>query len=321
MFDIVTLGEALIDLASLDPRTHLKDVQTFKKVAGGAPFNVAVGASKLGKRSAFISRVGTDAFGDHIEEILETYGVDSSALQRDDEYHTGLAFFGLPTPVTREFLFYRNPSSDMMISFYEIPKTHIHNTKVFHFGSISLISDVSKDTTIGAVREAKSSGSIISYDPNLRISLWPDEVTARESIIDEIPNADIIKVNDEELAFLFEGMSFDKAIDELLSMGVSIVLVTKGEHGSVLATANLRKEFPIIESPAVDSTGCGDSFYSGFLSRICDFQLSELLMDTTILEQAVLYGTAAAAITATEVGVTGVMPTCSQVEDFLSTLS
>lgn len=317
MYDIVTIGEALIDLAAMESDIPLKDVSTFKRVAGGAPFNVAIGVSKIGLNAGFISRVGDDAFGQHILSVLDKYNVEKKGVQIDPSHHTGLAFIGLPTPNTRDFLFYRNPSADMMIRNEDIPGDLLSETRIFHFGSISLISPVSREATLFSVNRAKNAGSLISYDPNLRLSLWQDEKTAREAIIDEIPKADIIKVNDEELFFLFEKEDYNYGIDALLEMGPCIVLCTKGEYGSILATSETRKSFPVYPCRTVDSTGCGDSFYSAFLSSICSRSRDELLSKPELLEKAVTFGAAAAAITATQKGVTEALPTKAEIMNLI----
>ena len=248
MFDIVSIGEALIDLAAVESNTPLSEVTTFKRVAGGAPANVAIGASKLGKRAAFITRVGDEAFGRHITETVKKYGVDTSGIQVDSEVKTGLAFFALPTPYTREFLFYRNPGADMMISFEEIPETFLTDCRIFHYGSISLINEPAATSTLKAVEKAKASGALISYDPNLRMSLWPDEQTARRTILDTIKYADIIKVNDEEMVFLFEDKDLDRGIDKMLEAGISVGALHHGRKWKYLCN----REFPGIktDSPA-----------------------------------------------------------------------
>lgn len=317
MYDIVTIGEALIDLAAVETGVPLSEVVSFKRVAGGAPANVAIGSSKLGRRAGFITRVGDEAFGQHIKSVVENFDVDTSGIQFDSEAHTGLAFIGLPTPYTRDFLFYRNPGADMRISFEEIPNKLLTDTKIFHFGSISLITEPAASSTIKAVKTAKEAGAIISYDPNLRMSLWSDEETARKTITAAIEYADIIKVNDDEMKFLFQDDDLEKGARKLLEMGPKVVLCTKGEFGSLYATKNFTGTKNIIKLDSVDSTGCGDSFLSGIFSVLCDFSLTDIISDSEILDKAVGFGAAAAAITSTMRGVTEALPGREKVEHLL----
>ena len=320
MYDIVSIGEALIDMAAGESNVPLSEVKTFKRVAGGAPANVAIGASKLGSKAAFITRVGDEAFGKHIIDTISRYGVDTTGIQVDPEVKTALAFFALPTPYTREFLFYRNPGADMMISFDEIPPEYLNSCRIFHHGSISLISGPAAETTIKAVETAKAGGALISYDPNLRMSLWPDERTARSTIMSAVKYADIIKVNEEEMEFLFEDPDLDKGIERLLGMGPSVVLCTKGEFGSIYATEKIRGSRDIVRLESVDSVGCGDSYLSGILVNLCAHSLEEIVSNPAILDRAVSFGAAAAAITSTERGVTDALPTAEQVEKLLEKL-
>ena len=192
--DVICIGEALIDFFAVQSGVKLREVTEFKRIGGGAPANVAVGVSKLGKSSAFIGRVGKDEFGFYLRDILSENNVNVDLLQYDNQARTGLAFIALPTPTTREFLFYRNPSADMNINSDEFDLGFIRKTKIFHFGSITLISEPSRTSTLKAVKIAKDAGSIISYDPNLRINLWSDIKTARKQIKEDLLFADSIKV-------------------------------------------------------------------------------------------------------------------------------
>jgi len=172
MMDIISLGEALIDFFAVKSGVSLNDISEFRRVAGGAPANVAVGAARIGLKTAFIGRVGDDEFGHFLKSTLIENKVDVSQMQFDSKVMTGLAFVSLPTSNTREFLFYRNPSADMMLDSKEFDKTFIEDTKVFHFGSIILVSEPSRSSTYDAVNLAKSNGAVVSYDPNLRLNQY-----------------------------------------------------------------------------------------------------------------------------------------------------
>ena len=317
MYDIVCLGEALIDFFAVEGEIALSDVSSFQRIAGGAPGNVSVGGAKLGLETAFITRVGSDAFGRHIIDKFKSNKVDTIGIQIDPEIRTGLVFISLPTTNTREFLFYRNPGADMMLEFAKIPEGLLEYCRVFHFGSISQISDPSRSTTSSALDCARKHGATISYDPNIRLSLWPDEKLARETILRTIPRVDIVKVNDEEIHFLFPNSDILQGMKMVLALGPKLVLCTKGEFGSAFATRHAQGEQAVFPVKTVDSTGCGDSFLSAFLSRICKTSLSEIEEDRVMISTALRFGAAAAALTALKKGVTEALPTNEEVTNFL----
>ena len=312
-YDIVTLGEALIDFFALESDRPLAEVETFKRIAGGAPGNVAIGAAKIGMKTAFISRVGDDAFGQHIIKKMVAYGVDSQGIQIDTLVKTGLVFISLPTPNTREFLFYRNPGADMLLSASEIPEALLKTCHVFHFGSISQITEPSRSATFSALHEARRNGAIISYDPNIRLSLWHDQSLVRTTILETIPLVDIVKVNDDEMDFLFPGCKPIQGMNQLLELGPKLVLCTRGEHGSFFATRYFQGSHPVFQVTTVDSTGCGDSFLSAFLSRICHKTIDSIQNDYKLVHGAVRFGAAAAALTASRKGVTEALPTLEEI--------
>ena len=316
--DIICLGEALIDFIAVESGKKLIEVESFKKVAGGAPANVAVGASRLGKESAFLGRLGDDEFGYFLKDKIKEAGVDCSQIQFDKQARTGLAFISLPTPNTREFLFYRNPCADMRLDSKEFDEDFIKNTKIFHFGSITLINEPGKSATLKAVKIAKDSGTIISYDPNLRLNLWPNAKTAKTEINATLPLADIVKVNDEELFFLTGKDDIKKAMDEILSKGPGLCLVTQGEKGCHYKTKKLFGKFNAYKVDAVDSNGCGDSFVSSILVKIIDNDFKKIISNKDIMLSIVKFASGAAAITSTKKGVISCLPNKSEVEKFLS---
>jgi len=226
--DIISLGEALIDFFSVKSGIRLSEVREFRRVAGGAPANVAVGAARMGLETAFVA---------------------------------------LPTPNTREFLFYRNPSADMMLDSKEFDKTFIKDTEVFHFGSITLISEPGRSSTYDAINLAKSNGAVISYDPNLRLNLWPCAEETKNKIIEAIPLADVIKVNDEELFFITGEKDIKKGIQKLISDGPKLCIITMGAKGCIYSSGKYTGLLPAFKVKTVDSTRCGDSFVAGLLGR------------------------------------------------------
>jgi len=316
--DIICIGEVLIDFFAVQSGVRFREVEEFRRIAGGAPANVAVGASRLGSNTAFIGRVGSDEFGFYIRDVLVENKVNVEMLQFDRQARTGLAFISLPSPTTREILFYRNPSADMNLNWKEFNINLIKNTQILHFGSISLINKTSRDSTLKAVLAAKDSGAIISYDPNLRIDLWPDRDSAKNQILDVLPLADVVKVNNEELEFITDISDFRKGAEKLLKYGIKICIVTLGEKGSFYLTNYFSGTVPIFDVETIDSTGCGDSFTSGFLSFLVDSNLGNLVANHGEMISIIKIATAAASLTSMKKGVISSLPYKSEVEAFMS---
>jgi fructokinase len=316
--DIICIGEVLIDFFATQSGVRFREVEEFRRIAGGAPANVAVGASRLGRNTAFIGRVGSDEFGFYLRDILAENKVNVEMLQFDMKARTGLAFISLPSPTTREILFYRNPGADMYLDWKEFNIDLIENTQILHFGSITLISKISKESTLKAVLSAKDAGAIISYDPNLRIDLWPDSNTAKKQILDVIPLADVIKVNNEELEFITGISDYKKGAEKLLKRGIKICIVTLGEKGAFYLTNYFSGTIPAFDVKTIDSTGCGDSFTSGLLSFLVDNDLKNLVADHEEMITIIKTATAAASLTSMKKGVIPSLPYKSEVEAFMN---
>ncbi|VFQ72732.1 unnamed protein product [Cuscuta campestris] len=191
---VVCFGEMLIDFVPTVSGVSLAEAPAFQKAPGGAPANVAVCVSKLGGSSAFIGKVGDDEFGRMLDGILEQHKVDNSGVRFDQNARTALAFVTLTAEGEREFLFFRNPSADMLLHESELDIDLINKSVIFHYGSISLIGEPCRSTHLAAMAAAKKSGSLLSYDPNLRLPLWPSEEAARSGIMSIWDEAHIIKV-------------------------------------------------------------------------------------------------------------------------------
>lgn len=315
--DIICLGEVLIDFLPVQSGVALSEVTEFKRVPGGAPANVAVGAAKLGLSSAFMGRVGDDIFGKFLVKTLEDNQVNISQVQYDKKARTCLAFISLPTPNSREFLFYRNPSADMNLDYRKFNKNLLQNVKIFHYGSITLITEPSRSSTYKAIDIAKSAGSVISYDPNLRNMLWPSLDMAKKTMKHAISFADVVKLNDEELQFITGETELEKGLKKIKSMGPRICIVTLGEKGSYYATEEFLGKVDAYKVDTVDATGCGDSFVSGILFGVIKKHISALCKDEKALLEVIRFSSAAAAITSTQKGVIPALPTKNEVDDFI----
>ncbi|KEH26565.1 pfkB family carbohydrate kinase [Medicago truncatula] len=261
----------LIDFVPTVGGVSLAEAPAFKKSPGGAPANVAVGISRLGGSSAFIGKVGADEFGYMLADILKQNNVDTSGMRFDSNARTALAFVTLRSDGEREFLFFRNPSADMLLHESELDIDLLKKARIFHYGSISLIDDPCKSAHIAAMRIAKSSGCILSYDPNLRLALWPSAEAARNGIMSIWDQADVIKISEEEITFLTGGddpYDDDVVLKKLFHRNLKLLIVTEGSKGCRYYTKEFRGRVGGVKVKPVDTTGAGDAFVSGFLYSI-----------------------------------------------------
>jgi len=317
MVDVIALGELLIDFVPTVSGVTLIEAPAFKKAPGGAPANVAAGLAKLGIRAGFMGKVGDDAFGRFLAQTLEQVGVDTSALCFSAEARTALAFVSLRTDGEREFMFYRHPSADMLYTPDEVGTNaeRIRNAKILHYGSISLISEPSRSATLRAIEIARSAGLLLSYDPNLRLNLWPDAEAARAGILLGWPLAHLIKVSEEELAFLAGTDDPQAAVRKLWHPALRLLVITLGKAGCRYATPQFSGRVPGFEVKAVDTTGAGDGFVAGLLKGLVDHPQAE--GDEAQLRAICRYANAVGAITTTERGAIPALPTADQVDEFL----
>ena len=313
--DVVTLGEALIDFVPTVNGVSLAEAPAFKKAPGGAPANVAAGLAKLGVQCAFLGKVGEDAFGEFLKQTLDEVGVNTQGLVFSKQARTALAFVSLQADGEREFMFYRHPSADMLYAPDEVATALISDAKVFHLGSISLIDEPSRSATLAGLKTAKNNDLLISYDPNLRPALWQDETAAREGILSVWGQADIIKVSEEELAFLTGLEEIDQGVDALWFEGLRLMVVTLGKGGCRYFTPNFRGLMPGFQVDAVDTTGAGDGFVAGLLRGLLRHPNAD--DDEVRLREVCRYANAVGAITTTRRGAIPALPTGQQVRDFL----
>ncbi|MHB1456508.1 MAG: PfkB family carbohydrate kinase [Armatimonadota bacterium] len=321
--DVICLGEALIDFIPLDTGVCLMDVTGFKKAPGGAPANVAAGISKLGGRSAFIGKVGEDAFGRYLEQVFISGGVDTSHMLFDKSAKTGLAFVSLTSDGVPEFMFYRNPSADMLIRPDEIDMAFVKSARAFHYGSITLISEPSKSATETAIRYASETGQLISYDPNLRKPLWESDDQARTTMLEAMAYPHVVKVSEEELEFLTGCKDLLSGADTLLSdwENIQLIAVTRGAKGCFFRSRSHYGELPGFKVKVEDTTGAGDGFVAGMLTRLLALTtspdgISALSVDA--LSGIFTYANAVAALTTTKKGAITALPSKEAVEKFIT---
>ncbi|GFY93694.1 pfkB-like carbohydrate kinase family protein [Actinidia rufa] len=306
---VVCFGEMLIDFVPTISGLSLADAPAFKKAPGGAPANVAVGIARLGGSSAFIGKVGEDEFGYMLSDILKENNVNNDGMRFDPGARTALAFVTLRNDGEREFMFYRNPSADMLLQEAELDYDLIRKAKIFHYGSISLITEPCKSAHIAAAKAAKDAGVILSYDPNLRLPLWPSAESAREGILSIWETADIIKISEEEISFLTKGEDpFDDAVvRKLYHPNLKLLLVTEGPDGCRYYTKEFSGRVKGLKVDAVDTTGAGDAFVAGILSQVAADV--SLVQEENRLRDALTFANACGALTVKERGAIPALPT------------
>jgi fructokinase len=306
---IVCMGELLIDFVALESGVTVGEASGFVKAPGGAPANVCVAAARLGMPAAFLGQVGDDPFGHYLAGVLAADGIDVSGLRFSPEARTMLAFVSLAAGGERSFSFYRNPSADMLMRPQDVRTDVIESKRIFHYGSITLIDEPARSATLHALEYARDRDLLISYDPNLRISLWRDAATAKAGMMAGMIYANILKVSEEELEFLTGGHD----VTPLWHDALRLIVVTRGEHGSSAFTRGERFDAPAFKVESVDTTGAGDGFVAGLLSGLLeagdDWE--------SALPDILRFANAVGAIATTKKGAIPALPTRAQVEAFI----
>jgi fructokinase len=296
----------------------LVDVTAFRPKPGGAPANVAVAARRLGAETAFIGKVGEDAFGHHLIDVLRQEGVETRGMRISNEARTTMAIIAMPDENTAEFVFYRNPGADLLLQSEELDHDLLHKTRALHIGSLSLVEEPSRTATFEAVKMARDQGTLISFDVNFRPSLWRSPEEALSQIQAMVPLVDLVKVNEIELALL-QGAERDPAAAtrSILDLGPTLCILTLGNAGSYCRTADYFVEAPAFKVNTVDATGCGDAFIAGILTQLTRTEDWRQALAPDRLKTMLRYANAVGALTSQTLGVIPALPTAAQVEAFL----
>ncbi|WP_027626599.1 carbohydrate kinase family protein [Clostridium lundense] len=315
MYDVVALGELLIDFTPNGKSE--KGCNMFEQNPGGAPANVLALLAKLGKKTAFIGKVGEDQFGLFLKNTLKNLNIDTTGLALSKEFNTTLAFVHLNDNGDRTFSFYRNPGADMMLTKDELRLDLIYNTKIFHFGSLSLTKEPAISATFKALDYAKAKDKLISYDPNLRPALWDNLDFAKAQITKGLYYADILKVSEEELLFITDISDMEKATRYLLdNYDIKFIFVTLGEKGCFYRYGD---NYGIVEPfkvTPVDTTGAGDSFLGAVLYKLMDKDINNLPIDELI--KIVRFASAVGALVTTKRGSLSIMPDLNSINNMLN---
>lgn len=311
MKDIITIGEFLIDLTQTG--VNEKGIPQFSANPGGAPANVAVAASRLGASSAFIGKVGMDGYGDYLCSVLEENGVDTSGLIRDKDALTTMAVVTVRPDGERSFAFYRENTADVRLAPMEL---EVKDTKILHFGSVSLTCEPTRSATMEAVRQAKEQGILVTYDPNYRAALWTDEATAVAEMKKPLPLVDVLKVSDEELPLLTGTTDLEEGSKILAAHSIPLVLVTLGGAGSFYRLGEETSIVPGFSVTVADTNGAGDTFFGATLSKLAARGgLDGLTVPE--LEDIIRFANRAASLTTSRSGAIPAMPDLKEVEDAL----
>lgn len=260
---VVCFGELLIDMISQNTGS-LVEATGFEKKFGGAPANTAVGIAKLGSDVSFIGKVGNDPFGKYLRSTLDSYNVDTSDLIMSTKGKTTLAFVSLTNEGDRDFYFY----SGVHDTVSENEVSLINNCDIFHFGSLTQVNNTCRRATEKLVQQAQSNKSIISYDPNIRLSLWHEPDQAKKIILNTIQKVHILKVSEEEALFLTDTFSIDKASDRLFLDNLEALFITLGNKGCYYRTPSYEGLVSGIQVDVIDTTGAGDAFNAGYISEL-----------------------------------------------------
>ena len=268
MSKLVCMGELLIDFQSKGTAT-LKNTDEFVKKAGGAPANVCVQAKRLGCDCMYLSQVGGDAFGEFLIDTLADEGINTEFIRKNNNYDTSLAFVSFGAGGERQFAFYRKTAADLYFTSEQFEEVVFSRGDIFEFGSVALSTEEARTAHDYVIDKAKKAGSLVCFDPNLRFNLWKDRYELKKVVLSYAKAADVMKVGDDELAFITGESDINTGAKAILDVGVKMLAVTRGAHGAKLYLADGRtfdcKGFKV---KAVDTTGAGDSFFGGLIAEL-----------------------------------------------------
>ncbi|MCD8131433.1 MAG: carbohydrate kinase [Lachnospiraceae bacterium] len=312
---ITAIGEILIDLTQIG--VNSSNIPLFAANPGGAPANVAVAASRLGARSAFIGCVGHDAYGKQLRQTLEADGVDVRGLYVTDSAPTTLAVVSVDQKGERSFQFYRHPGADIYLNFENISRNVLEETAILHFGSVSLTDEPSRSATLLSAKYARNHGKLISYDPNYRAALWSDGDEAAAMMRRPLPMVDILKISDEETVLLSGYEDPTEAAICLEAMGIQLVLVTLGANGVLYRYQGRTGIVPGYHVQVSDTNGAGDTFLGAVLAKLAKRRRALSDLPENELRQILSYANAAAALTTSRPGAIPAMPGKREVLAFM----
>jgi len=310
-YDVVALGELLIVFTENGISENGNPI--LEANPGGAPCNVLSMLNKLGRKTAFIGKVGNDSFGKMLAETVLASGIDISNLIFDNKIPTTLAFVHTFDDGEREFSFYRNPGADVMLRKSDINENILKTTRIFHFGTLSSTHENCREATRYAIDVAKANGALISFDPNLREPLWDSLENAKREIEYGLSKCDILKISDNEVEFMTGTNDYDAGIKIIREKyGISLVFLTLGKDGSRAYYKNIVTEKPsFLEIKAIEKTGAGDTFEGCALNFVLEYGLENL--NEKKLSDLLMFSNAGASLITARKGALKVMPTKAEI--------
>lgn len=315
-YDVTALGELLIDFT--ENGVSGQGNPLFEANPGGAPCNVLAMLERLGHRTAFIGKVGKDFFGTQLKEAIAEVGIESKYLRMDEEVHTTLALVHTFPDGDRDFSFYRNPGADMMLTPEEVPEELIGDTRIFHFGTLSMTHEGVREATKKALFLAKEKGALVSFDPNLRPPLWKSLNDAKEQVLYGLGYCDILKISDNEIQWLTGEEDFTAGVAWIRERypQIRLILVSMGRDGSRAYYGDSIVEVPAhIQEHTIETTGAGDTFCGCVLHYVCEHGLEGLSDEN--LREMLTFANAAASLITTRKGALRVMPTLEEIRSIL----
>lgn len=329
MADVLCLGEILVDWVCTTVGAELDSAQAFTKAPGGAPANVAVGLARQGVSAGFIGRVSRDAFGEWLRDLLRNENIDTDSTVMDPNANTRMAYVVTTSTGDRKLAeFSRVACADALLQENDIKEDQFKSASVLHFGSISLIADPVKSATTKAKEYAKKHGLLISYDPNVRLALWPNDKACRDTILETLRWADIVKINLDELEFLTGSREFVAAEKLRQHHEIPILIITLDAQGSHFITEKGSRTVPGFSIQLVEATGAGDGFVSGILSGLLPHiknatNRRQALKDLTLDQLAEIFkrANAVGAIACTRAGAIPALPKSTEIDAFLQNLA
>lgn len=305
-YDVTALGELLIDFTENGKSNQGNPL--FEANPGGAPCNVLAMLAKLGHKTAFIGKVGNDFFGEQLRAAIKEAGIDDTGLCTDEKIHTTLAMVHTYPDGDRDFSFYRNPGADMMLNKAEIREDILKDTKIFHFGTLSMTHEGVREATKAAIHIAEEAGAVISFDPNLRPPLWESLDEAREQVLYGLGHCQILKISDNEIQWLTGEEDYTAGVNWILERyQIPLILVSMGKEGSRAYYNEMMVEVkPFLQDNTIETTGAGDTFCGCVLHYVCEHGINGLKEEN--LAEMLTFANAAASIITTRKGALRVMP-------------
>ena len=315
-YDVTALGELLIDFT--ENGLSGQGNPLFEANPGGAPCNVLAMMNRLGKKTAFIGKVGQDQFGRTLKASLEELGIGTENLLLDKNVHTTLAFVHTAEDGDRDFSFYRKPGADMMILAEEVQEDLIASSRVFHFGTVSMTDEPTRGATVKALEYARKHQVMVTFDPNLRPPLWRNLQEAKEQIWYGLSQCSAVKMSEEELEFITGERSLDRGVEAVRNrFDIPLICITMGKQGSKAYYGDAAVEKAgFVQEHTIETTGAGDTFCASMINYILDHGIQGLTEKD--LEEMLTFANAAASIITTRNGALRVMPTREEVQALLN---